>query len=179
MLSFEFSFFDLVLSLGVIILIVLFVTTLWKLNPTSKKEQSQDEASDIDVHESSAFPSQPNQTATPQNVQHGHVDSWRGTERSIPQKTQQVPRLVVSATTEGVSQESPEHDQSIRKASESVEPTKPLKAASTQKQVSRSSDWKDCLHEFGYLHGLPRNTPIPGECFGCQRIVDCLVTKKK
>jgi hypothetical protein len=35
---------------------------------------------------------------------------------------------------------------------------------------------KDCLHHYGYLHSLPKNTPIPDECFGCPKIVDCLVS---
>lgn len=36
----------------------------------------------------------------------------------------------------------------------------------------------DCLHYYGYLRTLPKNTPIPDECLGCQRVVECLVKAK-
>ena len=32
----------------------------------------------------------------------------------------------------------------------------------------------ECRHFFGYLKKIPKNTPIPDECFGCLRMVDCL-----
>jgi len=32
----------------------------------------------------------------------------------------------------------------------------------------------DCPHFFGYVRRLPKNTPIPDECLGCSRIVECL-----
>jgi hypothetical protein len=31
-----------------------------------------------------------------------------------------------------------------------------------------------CLHEFGYLGTLPKNSKIPDECLGCSRIMKCL-----
>jgi cytoskeletal protein RodZ len=31
-----------------------------------------------------------------------------------------------------------------------------------------------CMHEFGYLGTLPKNSKIPDECLGCSRIVKCL-----
>jgi len=37
-------------------------------------------------------------------------------------------------------------------------------------------EFEGCAHKFGYLKNLPKNTPIPDECFGCPRIVDCLTT---
>jgi hypothetical protein len=30
-----------------------------------------------------------------------------------------------------------------------------------------------CKHEFGYLKTLPKNTPIPKECLGCRKIIEC------
>ena len=32
-----------------------------------------------------------------------------------------------------------------------------------------------CLHHFGYLSELPRNTAIPEECFFCPQVVKCIV----
>jgi hypothetical protein len=34
-----------------------------------------------------------------------------------------------------------------------------------------------CPHNFGYLYKLPKNTPIPEECFFCSRVIDCLAPK--
>lgn len=33
---------------------------------------------------------------------------------------------------------------------------------------------KECVHGFGYLYALPKNTSIPSECLGCPKIVECL-----
>ena len=37
-------------------------------------------------------------------------------------------------------------------------------------------NFEGCPHKFGYLASLPKNTPIPDECFGCPQIVECLGT---
>ncbi len=39
-------------------------------------------------------------------------------------------------------------------------------------------NFEGCPHKYGYLCSLPKNTPIPDECFGCPRIVECLRTSK-
>jgi hypothetical protein len=31
-----------------------------------------------------------------------------------------------------------------------------------------------CLHFFGYLRNIPKNTLIPDECLGCSKMVECL-----
>lgn len=31
----------------------------------------------------------------------------------------------------------------------------------------------ECKHHFGYLRTLPRNVPIPDECLGCDKIIEC------
>ncbi len=165
MLSFEFSVFDLVLSVCVMVLIVLFVTTLLKLNPSKENEQSQREVYEKE-QESALFQRQPSVPPV----------SWQSAERTTPQKTQRMPQLVVGATADGTSQESLEE---IPPPSEIREPPKQPKTTTSTKQTSKSAVDKDCLHHFGYLNGLPKNTPIPGECFGCPKIVDCLITAKE
>ena len=165
MLSFEFSVFDLVLSVCVMVLIVLFVTTLLKLNPSKTKEQSQRDEVYEEEQESALFQHEP--SAPPV--------SWQNAEKATPQKTQQMPQLVVSATANGATHESLEH---MPSPNESREPHRQPKTTTSAKQISKSSDEKDCLHHFGYLNELPKNTPIPGECFGCPKIVDCLITAK-
>jgi len=39
-------------------------------------------------------------------------------------------------------------------------------------------DFEGCVHKFGYLRTLPKNTPIPDECFGCSQILECLMREK-
>jgi len=39
-------------------------------------------------------------------------------------------------------------------------------------------DFEGCPHKFGHLGSLPKNTPIPDECFGCPQILECLVGSK-
>jgi hypothetical protein len=172
MLSFEFSAFDLVLSIGVIVLIVLFVTTLVKLNPSNEKKGSK-KVNAYDEEQELTTPTQdfsqldrasPSQTF-PQNA-----------ERTASEKLQPASQVIVGATTGGSSQESLEQPSKSYGYREAPKNHKPHEV---QKPAPKGSEEKDCLHFFGYLGGLPKNTPIPGECFGCQRIVDCLITPKK
>jgi len=30
-----------------------------------------------------------------------------------------------------------------------------------------------CPHSFGYLSGHPQNEPVPEECFGCPKAIEC------
>jgi len=172
MFSFEFSAFDLVLSVGVIVLIALFVTTLLKLNPSESKKSHKEVA--YEEEQEFVTPSHRlGQLTDPQNVPY---TAPQDTEKATFERVQRPPQLVVSATTGGYSQESLEQ---TSKPIEHKEPSKNQKTASSQKQAQKTSSEKDCLHFFGYLGGLPKNTPIPGECFGCEKIVDCLITVKR
>lgn len=35
-----------------------------------------------------------------------------------------------------------------------------------------------CPHSFGYLSGYPQNEPVPDECFGCPKAVECMNGQK-
>ncbi len=169
MLSFEFSAFDLVLSIGVIVLIVLFVTTLVKLNPSGENKGSKK----VNAYEEEELTtptqdfSQLDRAGLPQTFP-------QGAERTTSEKLQPASQVIVGAAAGGYSQES------LEQPSKSYGFREPPKNKSQEaKPAPKGSEDKDCLHFFGYLGGLPKNTPIPGECFGCQRIVDCLITPKK
>ena len=46
-------------------------------------------------------------------------------------------------------------------------------------QPSAESDKEEknqvkCLHHFGYLYKLDKNSSIPEECFFCPKVVDCI-----
>ncbi len=45
-------------------------------------------------------------------------------------------------------------------------------AAAAQKQGRERPS--GCLHFFGYLRNMPKNTLIPDECLGCSKMVECL-----
>ncbi len=172
MFSFELSAFDVVLSVGVVVLIVLFVATIIKLNPSSEGKESKNENSHEKEHELAAPPHEPDQLAGT-NMPSTAV---RGADRISSEKPQQPPQITVSATPGGSSQESVEQ---APKASGYRESPRNHKPQEVQKPTPKDFEQKDCFHFFGYLAGLPKNTPIPGECFGCQKIVDCLITLKK
>ena len=36
------------------------------------------------------------------------------------------------------------------------------------------ADFQSCAHHFGYLKGLQKNKPVPDECFGCPKVMQCL-----
>ena len=36
------------------------------------------------------------------------------------------------------------------------------------------ADAQECYHFFGYLSGYPLDEPIPDECFGCPKAIECM-----
>jgi hypothetical protein len=38
----------------------------------------------------------------------------------------------------------------------------------------KMEETQECAHFFGYLSGYPLNEPIPDECFGCPKAIDCM-----
>jgi len=38
---------------------------------------------------------------------------------------------------------------------------------------------QECKNQFGYLRTLPKNAPIPDECFSCEKIIDCKHSQAK
>jgi hypothetical protein len=170
MFSFDFSAFDLVLSIGVIVLIALFVTTLVKLNPSGENKEKKK----VNAYEEEQELGAPAQDFGQLDRAGPSQTFQQSAERSVSDKLQP-PQVVVGVAAGGSSQES------IEQAPKAVgyrESSKNHKVEA-KKPAPKASEDKDCFHFFGYLGGLPKNTPIPGECFGCQRIVDCLITPKK
>lgn len=174
MLSFDFSAFDLVLSIGVIVLIVLFVTTLLKLNPSGENKESKNVKVYEEVKEEQELTTLTQDFTQLEKASASHTFP-QSAERTTSEKLQP-PQVIVGVAAGGASQESLEQPS---KSYGYKEPPKNHKSKEVQKAAPKISEEKDCLHFFGYLGGLPKNTPIPGECFGCQRIVDCLITPKK
>ena len=38
---------------------------------------------------------------------------------------------------------------------------------------SKVETTQECPHSFGYLSGFPQDEPIPEECFGCPKAIEC------
>lgn len=95
MLSFDFSAFDLVLSIGVIVLIVLFVTTLVKLNPSGENKESKN-ANKYEEEQEIDAPTQDFSQLDKTSVSHIFPQS---AERTTSEKSQQPRQVVVGATT--------------------------------------------------------------------------------
>jgi hypothetical protein len=62
------------------------------------------------------------------------------------------------------------------KPSEPVEPQKIIekRQVPTAPKTHVQERPSGCLHFFGYLRNMPKNTLIPDECLGCSKMVECL-----
>jgi len=48
------------------------------------------------------------------------------------------------------------------------------KTLKSKSNASKSQTSFKCVHSFGYLRSLPKNTSVPDECFGCPKVMQCL-----
>jgi len=163
MFSFDLSAINVLLIVAVVALFIAFITVLMKLNPSTEKKQNL--KTEIKIERQKLLKASP---ITPQNPPTAKIDVPKVTEK---------PLVAVSSTTGGTSVQVKSETQAPTR-SESREILKPEKTVALAKTEPASSK-KDCLHEFGYLRTLPKNTPIPDECFGCSKIVECLVKAKQ
>jgi len=195
MLSFEITFIDILLMIAITILITLYVTLLIRLKPSIKttideyaKKQAispQTPLKTFEDHKPSIQTSKPitiaeaiqmRQTST------ATIETAKETEVPKTTKTPKSPIVYIE------NQKNIEHNQEAPKTSEKLEapkteekqsPTPPPIQTSTGRPMSVDMGLPkgspECAHYFGYLKTLPRNTPIPDECFGCTRIMECFM----
>ncbi len=50
--------------------------------------------------------------------------------------------------------------------------------ANVNKEIDTSNTLSKCVHSMGYLQSVPKNSPIPDECFGCAKVMSCLFHKE-
>lgn len=50
----------------------------------------------------------------------------------------------------------------------------PVKNAKETSTTQPLTDFQKCVHHFGYLRNLPKNSAVPDECFGCPKVLRCL-----
>ena len=116
--------------------------------------------------------------------------NYLGYLREIPKNTR-IPNECLTCTKmmecqgldafrkEEASEKTPQTTQTLRDSKKPSEPVKPQKIIE-EKQVPTAPKThvrerpSGCLHFFGYLRNIPKNTLIPDECLGCSKMVECL-----
>lgn len=148
---------NILLVATVVALFVVFVLVLMKLNPSTETKEHRENEKPVQM------PRPLPQTFPPPKPLEVRASNGRPPTpmnppvRTAPVETQtrQEPPTPVRSEI----RETPRQEKAAPSARAELTPTR-----------------KDCLHHYGYLHSLPKNTPIPDECFGCPKIVDCLVS---
>jgi len=162
MFSFDLSMVNVILLAGIVVLVIIFITILMKLNPSTEKKETLKTETKVERQKPPEISPIAAQTPPP-----AKIDVPRVTER---------PPVAVSPTIGGASLQTSQETPAPTR-SESREIPKPEKTVTPAKTDTASSK-RDCLHYFGYLRTVPKNAPIPDECFGCPKIVECLVKAK-
>jgi len=165
MFSFDFSTTNILLIAAVVALFIVFITVLMKLNPSTETKEKAIET-EIKVERQKPFQT-PTSPIAPRSPPPAKIEVPRVSEK---------PPVVVSPTIGGSSVQAKQETPTPTRM-ESREVPKPEKTVAPPKTEFASSK-RDCLHQFGYLRTLPKNAPIPDECFGCTKIVECLVKAK-
>lgn len=152
MITSEFSVFDLVTMVAVLVLAVLYMTILLKLKPSTENK---------DQHKKDSLPEK--RKLPPNGLV--FVNSLKTKEKTSPQQRSQnqissqkiqrpITKTIRNSTSRDKSQATPKLEVSIEKQPSGLH----------------------CAHHFGYLRKLPKNTPIPRECLGCPQVVECMIT---
>jgi hypothetical protein len=155
---------NILLVATVVALFIVFILVLMKLNPSTETKASSSPEPKMPLEkEKQPQPPPPLKAILPLRPPEGRISSEKPPILIAPPlKTSPAPAPIRQETLPPMRSE-------IREAPKQGKPTAPPKAELTPTR-------KDCIHFYGYLHSLPKNTPIPDECFGCSKIVDCLIS---
>jgi len=159
MLPFDLSAMNILLVVAVTALFIFFIAVLMKLNPSTETET---------IHQKEVFqkkkpPIQDQPTTLPQKLLSPEkiASARAGAVETQPSVDKIVEEPPISADQENTELKMPEPERTVASAAE-----------------TNSSSTRGCLHRFGYLRTLPKNKPIPDECLGCSRVVECLRNAK-
>jgi len=186
MFSFDLSTVNILLIVGVISLFTLFIIVLMKLNPsTATKEDREGDALHIkEVELEKQKPLQIEQNVprpVPEVKETIPVTVERALEKPLEKPFEKPLEKPLVAVNTYVGRPSIPTDQesktSILSRPKEVVVSKPPVIVAPKAENNHPSR-RDCLHQFGYLRTLPKNAPIPDECFGCLKVVECLVKAK-
>ena len=157
----ELSLFDIAITAAIVIILASYAMFLFKLKLTKEDESTLNR--DFETEEKTA------------------MKPKRSGKRTTLVKTQETIDEEPSPVVEN--QETPEEPTETIQSRANVEieeDQKKKKDKETKKSffLFGKKDFEGCAHKFGYLRSLPKNTPIPDECFGCPQILECLVRSK-
>jgi hypothetical protein len=118
-----------------------------------------------------------------------------------PTRTRNLPKKTKAPTPKETSEEPNENSIKFRATNKDSPPTSQtnrsipipsMNMKASEKDNNKSKDrmkafflfgeteFDHCKFELGYLKSLPKNKPIPDECCGCPKILECIaLTKKK
>jgi len=151
-----------ILKVAIAIILVFYVTLLVKLKPSREIKPPLDRYVET-VRTPTVEQKKPEKPTTPLET--------RKTANEEP---------VLTSKTEKLQEEPPKGIQTKAHAETEENQTK-----ETDKQAKRAfflfgeREFEGCPHRFEYLRNLPKNSPIPDECFGCPKILECLGSPKK
>jgi hypothetical protein len=185
MFPFDLSFIDIALLIAITALIVLYVTLLLRLKPSTKPtlEAHLDEETHIEgeTHiEEERGPEKPRTTIGDQTRRleipeepRKPVEASETREKLfVPVGNREVPEEPEVQIETGEVPEIPKMPEEPVESFEFPKAEEETLAAKPPKVSPKSSS--ECPHYFGYLKKLPKNVPIPDECLGCVRIMECL-----
>jgi len=161
---FDLSLTNILFMAAVVALFIVFVIVLMKLNPSTEKKE--DLETQIKIESKKLLQASPIALRNPPPP--AKTDVPRVAEKPLP---------VAISPTIGGSSIQVKQEITAPAPSGSRETPKQEKTVAPAKTESASSK-RDCLHQFGYLRTFPKNAPIPDECFGCPKIVECLINTK-
>jgi len=193
MVSFEISFIDIILMIAITILITLYVTVLIRLRPSPETTIDEYVKKQRKGYPLETFqkPKTPNKTSKPITIAEAiqmrqtstaTIETTKEPEMPRTTKTPKAPIVYIeNHSKREYKQEVPKTPEKLEapKTEERQPPTPPPKQTPTSPPMSVDMGLPkgspECAHHFGYLRTLPKNTPIPDECFGCTRIMECFM----
>jgi hypothetical protein len=84
--------------------------------------------------------------------------------------------LFLLVITQKRSHPPPEPDLRTNNQETVVEMSEKTRGTTMERPLSNQSAdaFQKCVHQFGYLKTMPKNTSIPDECFGCPKVLRCM-----
>lgn len=164
MVLLEVSFIDIALLIAITVIVILYVTLLLRLKPSTETTIDRQPQEEPPTEEPIKPLAAPPATMKPELS----VEKQERPERpTVPEET---PEAKISVKIP----ETPEEPSKEIETPTAEEPVEPTEIPESREETPPPTSPLECPHYFGYLRKLPKNVPIPDECLGCLRIVECL-----
>lgn len=194
MFPFDLSTADVILIAVVAASLISFILILMKLSPSEREEEIQ---IDTVIEKEELFQAKESEPLAPS----AEDDAAAPVESPSTAPTEGEPLVISAAGGVVTPVESPPTAPKVKAEEPSVQadpedepqtPTPAIDAAvqgeavksppekkGMSKTLSRMFGKRDCVHHFGYLATLSKNAPLPDECLGCLKALECLFKGKR